>query len=244
LTRMSRKLRHSRERPQSDKGQFFYPQSVAAVVVRTRFWQALCTIACCGRRTDLSKHAQNDLSTQKPSRTPECPRRPKRRCGGTFCCDFVVRGLSLALLFGITSADVCQVQCSAVASTLRYASDCAVRATPEKKIASLDAAHPCSLAELIDIAEHNNPTTRIVWERAKQRAESLGIAKSEYFPVLVVHQTQSDPRFSPFPTIPTRPRSSRSLGGSPFRQPEQNPTFQSVPPGNTERADAPPRLRQ
>jgi outer membrane protein TolC len=86
-----------------------------------------------------------------------------RKGGGTF-----VRGLSVGLLFGIASAGTCQAQCSAVASTPQYASDCAARAIPENKIAAIDAAHSYSLAELVDIAEQNNPTTRIAWERAKQ----------------------------------------------------------------------------
>jgi outer membrane protein len=35
------------------------------------------------------------------------------------------------------------------------------------KIATLDPTQAYSLAELVDIAEHNNPRTRVVWERAK-----------------------------------------------------------------------------
>jgi hypothetical protein len=90
----------------------------------------------------------------------------------------------LGMLLGLSLTGTCRGQCSSVASTPQAAADCAARATPESKIASLDASHAYSLAELIDIGEHNNPAARIAWERAKQRAESLGIAKSEYFPVL------------------------------------------------------------
>src|SRR5277367_3338385 len=117
--------------------------------------------------------------------------------GNTF-----IRSLSVGLLFGIglATASTCQAQCSAVASTPQYASDCAARAIPENKIAKLDSAHPYSLAELVDIAEQNNPTTRIAWERAKQKAESLGIARSEYFPVLVGIVAFGDTRqIDPFP---------------------------------------------
>ena len=71
---------------------------------------------------------------------------------------------------------------------------------PTGKIAALDPTHPYSLAELVDIAEHNNPRTRIVWERAKQKAEQLGIAKSAYFPVLTGIATFADERIiEPFP---------------------------------------------
>jgi outer membrane protein len=41
-----------------------------------------------------------------------------------------------------------------------------------------------SLAELIDIAESNNPETRVAWERARAKAASLGVARSELYPTL------------------------------------------------------------
>jgi len=40
------------------------------------------------------------------------------------------------------------------------------------------------LAELIDIAERNNPETRVVWEQAKQEAAQRGVARSALFPLL------------------------------------------------------------
>jgi outer membrane protein len=59
---------------------------------------------------------------------------------------------------------------------------------------------------LVDIAEHNNPRTRIVWERAKQMAEGLEIAKSAYFPVLTGIATFANQRaIEPFPE-PLAPR--------------------------------------
>ncbi len=71
---------------------------------------------------------------------------------------------------------------------------------------TLDPTHLYSLAELVDIAEHNNPRTRVVWERAKQKAEQLGIAKSAYFPVLTGIATFADERIiEPFPQ-PLAPR--------------------------------------
>jgi outer membrane protein len=130
-----------------------------------------------------------------------------------------VRYAVLVLLLGIASRDVCQAQCSAVASTPQYASDCAARAIPENRIAKIDSAHPYSLAELVDIAEQNNPNTRIAWERAKQRAESLGIARSEYFPVLVGIAAFGDSRqIDPFPAavIPK----GYTMVEAPFVQPE------------------------
>jgi outer membrane protein len=41
-----------------------------------------------------------------------------------------------------------------------------------------------SLAELIDLAESHNPETRVAWERARAKAASLGVARSELYPTL------------------------------------------------------------
>jgi len=41
-----------------------------------------------------------------------------------------------------------------------------------------------ALSELVDIAEQNNPETRVAWENAKARAADLGIAQSTLYPTL------------------------------------------------------------
>jgi outer membrane protein len=41
-----------------------------------------------------------------------------------------------------------------------------------------------SLAELIDMAESNNPETRVAWERARAQAAGFGVARSELYPTL------------------------------------------------------------
>ncbi len=41
-----------------------------------------------------------------------------------------------------------------------------------------------TLSELVDIAERNNPETRVAWENAKARAAELGIAKATLYPTL------------------------------------------------------------
>jgi len=75
-----------------------------------------------------------------------------------------------------------------------------------RTVATIDPARPYGLAELIDIAEQNNPQTRITWERAKQRANELGIEKSAYYPVLAGAAAFSDQRIiDPFPK-PLAPR--------------------------------------
>ena len=88
--------------------------------------------------------------------------------------------LSLSLFLFSFLREMGWSQCAGVASTPRAASDCAAHEIPSAKIVVLDPTHSYSLAELVDIAEHNNPRTRVVWERAKQKAEQLGIAKSAY----------------------------------------------------------------
>lgn len=49
---------------------------------------------------------------------------------------------------------------------------------------SLDAGHPYSLAELIDLAESSNPETRIAWDNARNAALASGIAESAWLPRL------------------------------------------------------------
>ena len=44
--------------------------------------------------------------------------------------------------------------------------------------------HTYPLAELIDIAQSNNPTTRIAWDEARDAALAAGIARSAYLPNL------------------------------------------------------------
>jgi len=48
----------------------------------------------------------------------------------------------------------------------------------------LDAAKIYTLSELVNLAEQNNPETRVAWENAKARAADLGIAKSTLYPTL------------------------------------------------------------
>ena len=49
---------------------------------------------------------------------------------------------------------------------------------------ALNAAKTYSLAELVDIAESSNPTTRIAWDDARRVALAAGIAESAYLPRL------------------------------------------------------------
>lgn len=97
-------------------------------------------------------------------------------------------------------------QCAGTVSSPAAVAECAARETPRAGPARLDPAHPYTLAELIDIAEDHNPGTRIVWERAKQKAHELGLAKSAYYPKLEGLAVFGDERLiNPFPE-PLAPR--------------------------------------
>jgi outer membrane protein len=171
---------------------------------------------CCGNESRASAHDGrcNSFGLAGDSGPGERPER---------AFDYLVPGrmekVLLGVMLGLVFSGSSRGQCSAVASTPQAAADCAARAAPESKIASLDASHAYSLAELIDIGEHNNPTARIAWERAKQKAESLGIAKSEYFPVLAGIAAFGDSRsINPFPA--TLVSKGYSMVEAPFVQPE------------------------
>src|ERR1700693_1279994 len=76
-----------------------------------------------------------------------------------------------------------------------------------------------NLAELIDIAERNNPETRVGWDRARHAAGAVGLSESAYYPFLVASAAAGyDRAFIPFPTLtanPTHPSLSnvRITGG-------------------------------
>jgi outer membrane protein len=111
----------------------------------------------------------------------------------------------LSLLLALSAARA-PGQCAGKVSTPAAAADCAARETPRGGTAILDPSHPYTLAELIDIAEQHNPSTRQVWERAKQKADELGLAKSAYYPDLDGLAVFGDERFiNPFPK-PLAPR--------------------------------------
>jgi outer membrane protein len=111
----------------------------------------------------------------------------------------------LSLLLAFSAARV-EGQCAGKVSSPAAVADCAARETPREGTAVLDPAHPYTLAELIDVAEHHNPSTRTIWERAKQKARELGIAKSSYYPELEGLAVFGDERLiNPFPE-PLAPR--------------------------------------
>src|SRR5258706_3402237 len=52
-----------------------------------------------------------------------------------------------------------------------------------------DARKDYELAELIDLAERINPETKVAWEQAKRAASTIGLAQSQYYPVLALQAT-------------------------------------------------------
>jgi outer membrane protein TolC len=91
-------------------------------------------------------------------------------------------------------------QCVGTISDLSTAATCTAKMTAPQALATIDPRHSYRLEELIDIAETNNPRTRIAWESAKQAAEGIGIARSEYFPRLAGTALFGNERFiNPFP---------------------------------------------
>jgi outer membrane protein len=51
----------------------------------------------------------------------------------------------------------------------------------------LTADHEYTLTELIDVAERENPETRVAWQRARNAAISAGVAESTYLPVVTAN---------------------------------------------------------
>ncbi len=64
----------------------------------------------------------------------------------------------------------------------------AVPSVPEASILpsapAIDGEHEYSLPELIDIAQRENPETRLAWNRARQAALAVGVAEASFLPML------------------------------------------------------------
>src|SRR5438477_10034524 len=69
------------------------------------------------------------------------------------------------------------------------------------------------LADLIDIAQRNNPETRVAWERARQAAAAVGLSESAYYPYLVASASAGyDRAFIPFPMLEVNPNKLLNKG--------------------------------
>ncbi|MBV8435979.1 MAG: TolC family protein [Silvibacterium sp.] len=61
-----------------------------------------------------------------------------------------------------------------------------------------DPSQTYALADLVNIAEQNNPETRVAWENAKARAADLGISKSTLYPTLAATAVATSARANIF----------------------------------------------
>ena len=105
-----------------------------------------------------------------------------------------------AALLLFAGASRARAQCQGKLSSVDATADCTARNNTPALKADIDPKKPYSLGELIDIAESNNPLTRIAWESAKQAAEHLGMARSEYYPQLAALALAGDERaIEPWP---------------------------------------------
>ena len=75
-------------------------------------------------------------------------------------------------------------------------------ARPNPGAVLIDPRKIYDLPELIDLAQRNNPATRIAWERARQAAAAVGLGESTYYPYLVASAGAGYERaFLPFPSL-------------------------------------------
>jgi outer membrane protein TolC len=97
-------------------------------------------------------------------------------------------------------------QCSQRMDSLPAKAACISHDLPSPPVAELDSQRRYRLDELVDLAERNNPNTRIAWERARQASDHLHVARSAYYPELTLLAFFGDERMiSPFPK-PLAPR--------------------------------------
>jgi outer membrane protein len=74
----------------------------------------------------------------------------------------------------------------------------ATLASGRPPVSPIDPEHAYTLAELVDIAERNNPETRVLWEQAKQKAAEKGVARSALFPTVAALASASLSQYSFF----------------------------------------------
>jgi outer membrane protein TolC len=63
-------------------------------------------------------------------------------------------------------------------------------------LAAIDPLKSYTLPELVNLAEENNPETRVAWENAKARAAEVGIAKASLYPTLAAAAVAQSARYN------------------------------------------------
>jgi outer membrane protein TolC len=103
--------------------------------------------------------------------------RPQRASQELVC---FLRILIQLLLFS-AGAQRAIAQCHGMVASVAVVATCTAQNNAPFSKTEIDPQKPYRVEELIDMAETNNPRTQIAWERAKQAADRLGIARSDYY---------------------------------------------------------------
>jgi outer membrane protein len=121
------------------------------------------------------------------------------------CATFVLAVLIGATAFAKDAAPPAAEQPWAPPRLDNYERELAQRAASEKGDGAhtpIDPRRVYALPDLIDLAQQNNPETRVAWERARQAAAAVGLSESLYFPYLIASAGAGYERaFIPFPTL-------------------------------------------
>ncbi|HVM47549.1 MAG TPA: TolC family protein [Candidatus Acidoferrum sp.] len=88
----------------------------------------------------------------------------------------------------------------------------------EKTPSEVDTNKAYELAELVDLAERLNPETRLAWSQAKAAAAAVGLAKSEYYPILAARASAGTARL-PVPLPVTAVQASYEDAQAQYMQP-------------------------
>lgn len=97
---------------------------------------------------------------------------------------FAICGLLISSLMACTHPKLAeQTPAPLTASYTQVTPDFSLTRLPPA-ITLLDTQHSYSLAELIDLAQQNNPLTRIAWLEAERAALASGMVKATYLPML------------------------------------------------------------
>jgi outer membrane protein len=76
------------------------------------------------------------------------------------------------------------------------------RERPDAAKVAINPKKVYDLPELIDLAERNNPDTRVAWESARKAAAAVALSESAYYPYLMASAGAGYERaFIPFPTL-------------------------------------------
>jgi outer membrane protein len=91
----------------------------------------------------------------------------------------------VVILITLQASRICISQQAPAAAERPWVTPNQQTAVPSQHVAFVpDPLKNYTLAELVDLAERNNPETRVAWENAKARAADLGVSKASLYPTL------------------------------------------------------------